>query len=66
MIHNHWLSITSYDLQPLAGSEYTTLFTITGTEKHTMIPNHWLSIAHHDTQPLAQHNTPGFTATGSA
>jgi len=68
MIHNHWLSITHHDTQPLA-QHNTPQFTTTGSAKLTMIHNHWLSIAHHDSQllsqyntldsqPLAQHNTP--------
>jgi hypothetical protein len=46
MIHNHWLSIAQYDVQPL-----------TGAEENTMIHNHWLSITRHDSQPLSQNNT---------
>jgi hypothetical protein len=68
MIHNHWLSITPHESQPLA-QHYTPLFTTTGSVYHTMIQtpvtakqtlihSHWLSNAHHDKQPLAQHNTP--------
>ena len=63
MIHNHWLSITHHDSQPLVqhNSEW---LTTTGSALRTMTHNYWFSITHHDSQPLAQHYTPCFTITG--
>jgi hypothetical protein len=52
MIHNHWLSITRDDSQPLARHN-SPWFTNTGSEWHNMIRYHWLSIANHGLQPLA-------------
>jgi hypothetical protein len=53
MIHNHWLSITHHDSQPL-DQHSTPWFT-----------NHLLSIPHHHSQPLVQHNSQWFTTTGA-
>jgi hypothetical protein len=49
MIHNHWVSITHHDSQPLA-QHYTPWLTATR-----------ISIAQHDSPSHAQHNTPWFT-----
>jgi hypothetical protein len=57
MSHNHWLSKTPHDSQPLTQFKspwFTTIF----TAKLSMIYNHWLSIPHVDLQPMAQHTLP--------
>jgi hypothetical protein len=60
MIHNHWLSITHYNSQPLAQHNIhdtqplayhnTPRFTTSVTSLLTMSHNYWLSITHHDSQ----------------
>jgi hypothetical protein len=74
IIHNHWLSITQHDSQPLAQHDNpwsqplphhsTPWFTTSGSELHTMIDNHWLSTTNHDSQTLIRHDTPWFPTTG--
>jgi hypothetical protein len=51
MTHNHWLSITQHDSQPLA-QHYTPSITITCSALHTMSQDHWSSKMHHNSQPL--------------
>jgi hypothetical protein len=64
MTHNHSLSITHHDSQPLAQHSSTWL-TTTCTALHTINHNHLLSITHHESRPLIQKNAPLFTTTDS-
>jgi hypothetical protein len=47
IIHNHWLSISHHDSQPLA-QHNNPWFTTTRAALHTMMHIHWLRITHHE------------------